>query len=174
MEGKKAAPLGIVIGLILMWAISLYAYYAAPSTIPTHYGINGKPDEYGSKNIFLWLPSIFSIAPIIFLLIWKYRFNLIEKHPYLINLPAFFSIILNLPENEKKEYINRYFEYLLLLGVAITFALVILNAAICMGAIEERMPSYLILFSILLIFIPIPILILYLRKMAYEVKTKTI
>jgi len=155
----------------LIWLISLYAYSVAPSRVPTHFGMNGKPDSYGSKTTFLLIAPILSIAPIIFILIWKYRFSLIEKHPYLINLPAFFSIILNLGEEEKQKYIEKYFDYLLLLGIAITFAMLVLDAGICFAGIKGFAPPYFITISLLLIFIPTIIFIIYLRKMAYEVKT---
>jgi len=95
----KTFTLVLVLTLAAIWLVSIYAYFDLPAEVPTHFGFTGRPTSYGNKATFLLLPFLFSIAPVIFLLIIRFRFTLINKYPYLVNLPAFFTNINKIEEN---------------------------------------------------------------------------
>ena len=47
--------------IFFMWGFCFYHYNSLPEIIPTHYGVNGKADDYGSKKILFLIPAIVSI-----------------------------------------------------------------------------------------------------------------
>src|SRR3990172_333581 len=130
----------LLVFLAAIWGVSLYAYYTLPERVPTHFGFSGRPDSFGSKSTFLYLPAAFSLAPLIFLLVIRYRFTLINKYPYLANLPAFFAII-ELPSEKRAYWLNRYFELVLMLGVALVVFLLFMLLGIFKGTVDGEMPS---------------------------------
>jgi hypothetical protein len=158
--------------LVLIWGISLYAYYTLPERVPTHFGFSGKPDSFGTKNTFLFLPIAFSIAPSIFLLVIRFRFSLINKYPYLINLPAFFAIV-ELPSERRPYWLNRYFELVLLLGVALAVFLLVILLGIFRGTLDGEMPSW---FSALALVLPFGLIVPFifaLRSLSIEMRKES-
>lgn len=59
-----------------------------PNIVTTHYGVNGTP-SYGEKSALLIIPVAYTAVFVLLLLILRYRYTLLEKYPYLINLPSF-------------------------------------------------------------------------------------
>ena len=176
----KPTPLGrrakillaiIVVELFLMWGIMIYGYQLLPNVIPTHFGFSGRPDAYGSKNTLLILPAAFSIAPAILLIITLLRFRLANKHPYLLNLPAFYTRITQLPPERRGELINRYFEAVLTFGAILTSYLLILELGIYQGTMQEKLPTWLLPTTILTPILLTLILILHLRKIGKEIES---
>ena len=47
-----------VVGLILLIVIPMYYYSELPEIIPSHFGIDGEPDNYSNKMILWTLPII--------------------------------------------------------------------------------------------------------------------
>lgn len=134
----------MVMELIILWVIGLYGYITADDTIPTHFSIHGIPTTYGSKTTLLIIPAAFSIAPTILLTITKLRFTLINKYPYLINLPAFYTNITKLPPEERGKWINKYFNAILTLGVLLTAWLTIIEIGIIQATINQQTPQWLL------------------------------
>lgn len=65
------------IGLALLIVVPMYYFDQLPDQIPKHYGANGEPDGFGSKNI-LWALPIMGIVMFIGLF-W------INKYPHTFN-----------------------------------------------------------------------------------------
>ncbi len=169
MKGKILATL-IMLGLLSMWMFAIYAYLTFPQEVPVHFGFSGDPTRYGDKSTFLILPAAFSIGPVIFILLTKYRFTLINKYPYLINLPAFFTYISKIQKERRGLWVNKYFEAMLCLGVALTFSLLTMEIGIFLGKIHGKLPPWFIPFSLTLpIWLTLPFLF-YLRKLNSELK----
>ncbi len=116
----------ILMLIALMWALSLYAYFSLPEVIPVHFNLKGHPDSYGSKIIFLTLPILLSIAPLLLLLITRWRFEIINKYPHLINLPGFFMFADKISVHRRSYYFNRYFSVLLKFNLSLTLYLLCL------------------------------------------------
>ncbi len=159
-------------GLILltMWILAIYAYSTLPQEVPVHFGFGGKPTRYGGKTTFFILSALFSIAPVIFLLITKYRFTLINRHPYLVNLPAFFTNLTKIPEKRRSFWINRYFEGVLVLGLVLTLTLFIMEVGIYLGELSGKLPLWFLPFSLLLPLGLILPFLFYLAKLSKEME----
>lgn len=168
-EGKKWILMSLLI-VILMWAISLYAYFTLPDIIPTHFGLKGKPDAYGSKTSFLIVPVLLSLAPVIILVMVKFRFVLINKYPYLINLPGFFVHIEKIPEDRRSYWFNRYFELILKFNFALTIYLFVLLLMIYYSTIKEQFDPAALIFIILFPFLAIVPFFIALSKVSSEMK----
>lgn len=45
-----------------LWVMTVYAYGNLPETIPTHFGVGGEADDYGSKMTLFFLPVIITLC----------------------------------------------------------------------------------------------------------------
>ncbi len=162
----KLAALLTLIAMAAMVAAAVHFYFILPEKIPTHFNWKGEPDAYGSKVLVLFLPLAFLPAPIVFLLIARFRFKLINDYPYLINLPAF--LLKDLPPERAACLINRYFSALLTLGCAISYYLLLIEVGIFIGCYTGELPAW---FNALVVATPLPLILaflLYLRRLSRE------
>ncbi|MGL2963420.1 DUF1648 domain-containing protein [Flavobacterium sp. RSB2_4_14] len=60
MTDKFLEVMGLLV-LIFFWIFTLSNYNQLPEIIPTHFGAEGKPDEYGAKWTIFTLPTVSSI-----------------------------------------------------------------------------------------------------------------
>lgn len=159
-----------ILALVLIWIASLFAFTTLPERVPTHFGISGQPDAFGSKTTFLILPLAFSIAPVILLLVIRYRFALVNRFPYLVNLPAFFSQIGQLPEERRSYWLNKYFEFIAAVGVAISAFLFALLLGIYAGTLQGEMPWWFMVITIAIPLILIVSIVIALRAMSIRMQ----
>ncbi len=165
----RAAKLAALLTLIAMAAMvtaAVHFYFILPERIPTHFNWKGEPDTYGGKAMVLLLPLAFLPAPIVFLLIAKFRFKLINDYPYLINLPAF--LLKDLPPERVAYWVNRYFSALLTFGCAISYYLLFIEVCIFIGCYTGRLPAW---FNVLVVATPFPLVLaflLHLRRLSRE------
>jgi uncharacterized membrane protein len=80
-----------VVALVALIVTTAYWWAALPATIPTHFGIDGKPNAYGSKNSIWLLPGI--------LLAITVAFSLLSRYPWLFNYPVTIT-----EENAERQY----------------------------------------------------------------------
>jgi hypothetical protein len=137
-----------VLGFTALWLVAGYAYTIFPQRIPIHFGITGEPNNYGGKYTFLIVPLSFSLTPAIFIVLTKYRFTLVNKYPYLINLPAFFTNLTKIPRERRGRWINRYFECVLGVGLLLSLSLVILEYGILLGVVSGKLPDWFLPISL--------------------------
>jgi uncharacterized membrane protein len=74
---KPAKSLYIQMAIVLfiyliLWCNAFYLYAKLPDTIPTHFDIAGKPDAWGAKSSFLFLPLSATIFPLLHGLFFLY------------------------------------------------------------------------------------------------------
>ena len=72
---ETAAILGVIVGfglLIIYWS-------ALPDSVPRHFGLDGRPDAYGGKDILLLLPIIG--------LIFYLGLTVLGRFPHVLNYP---------------------------------------------------------------------------------------
>jgi len=110
----------------------------------------------------------FSIANFIIAIVSAYRFALIERYPYLINLPAITIVLYEagLTPDEKGFYINRMFGVVLKLGAMLGATFLILEYMVIQDIVFgiSINQSFLIAYSIVVpIIIVIWVLIEYAR-----------
>ncbi len=144
--------IGILFIMLLIIAIGLFGYFSFPEKVPTHFGIDGKPDKYGDKIAFLFLPLILCLGPILILIIVKFRFTLINKYPYLVNLPGFFININKIEFSKRGYWVNKYFELTLWLGLFLSFYLLFIMIMIYYSTMVGEFP---VLVYVLVIVFPL-------------------
>lgn len=149
----------LILLLAAMLLMGFYAFVRMPARVPTHFGPSGRPDSYGSRGTFLIVPLSFSLAPVIILLVTRFRFSLFNKRPYMLNLPAFYAYIYQIPEARRGFWINKYFELVLALGVALSLYFVVLLAGIYNGIANGGLPSW---FTNAAIILPVGLIIPFL------------
>jgi len=154
-KGKLLAAANLLL-IVLMFSIAAYYHSVLPEKVPTHFGIEGKPNVYGSKDSLLMLPFAFSIAQVIILAIVKLRFTLVNKYPYMINLPAFYANLTKLPVDKRGKWVNRYFEALLLFSLGIGIYLAILELSIYEGVRNQSLPIWFYPYVFVVFFMLIP------------------
>jgi len=159
-----------IIGLVALVALGLYGYFVFEGVIPTHYDFAGNPDAYGSSSIFLYMIPALGFAPILIILIVQYRYSLINKHPYLINLHTFYAYIPKIPFEKRGYWVNKYFEAVLAIGVFTTVEMILILWGIYLGTVEEILPNWFVPVVLIMSFIMIPPLIYYFYKLSKRMK----
>jgi hypothetical protein len=157
--GARAVVFAIAGALCIMWAIGLYNYVSLPDQVPTHFGASGKPDAYGSKMSLLILPLAFSLAPVIILLVITFRFTLVNKYPFLVNLPAFYLNLTKIDPSRRGLWVNRYFALVAVLGLCLSLFFCFLLAGIYDGAGRGELAAWFL--PVVLLF-PVGIIIPFL------------
>lgn len=66
-----------LVAIAALWGVPAYFYSSLPDTIPTHFGFDGKPDDWGEKW-FLWIVPGLATTMYIFL-------HFLSKFPHLFN-----------------------------------------------------------------------------------------
>ncbi|MBI2937364.1 MAG: DUF1648 domain-containing protein [Thaumarchaeota archaeon] len=168
-KGKGLLILNLV-GLAFIWAIGIYAYMSLKGAIPTHFGPSGQPDAYGSSEVFLIVTPLISIAPLAIMLMTRYRFTLVNRYPYLINLPAFYAYITRIPFERRGYWVNRYFEAMLAIGAFLTLYFNLLLLGIYLGTIQEALPSWFLPNTFLMMPLMVGALFYYFYRLSNQMK----
>ncbi|MCE4607131.1 MAG: DUF1648 domain-containing protein [Desulfurococcales archaeon] len=166
-KGRKFLYANLLI-ITLLIAAPIISLTYMPSIVPTHWNAEGQVTSY-STNTFavIVLATVMPLANIIIVLVTIYRWKLINKYPYIINLPAITLVMSsgNLDQREKSEIVNKIFEVTLLAGVTVGAYLlgleVIMIYSMITGYLNNALSlSYAIIGGILMI---IPVILLYRR-----------
>jgi uncharacterized membrane protein len=78
-------------GLLALLALTAYWWPRLPAIIPTHFGVDGRPNAYGSKATILYLPAL--------LLLLTTLFSVLARYPWIFNYPVDIT-----PENAARQY----------------------------------------------------------------------
>lgn len=155
--------------LVGLWLLPLYWLPYLPEVVAVHFGLSGQPDRYGPPGELLLVPAAFSLAPIIILLVTGYRFHLVNRRPYLLNLPAFYLYLPRLPEARRSYWLNRYFESILALSLALGIELLLLEAVIFASAASGQLSPWAFL-PLLLTPLLVVGFLAYLSRLSNELK----
>ena len=166
-KGKRLLYINLFI-VILLIAIPIVSLTYMPSIVPSHWNAEGQVTSYStSTSTVIIIAIVMPLANIIIVLTTAYRWKLVNKYPYIINLPAITLVMSsgNLDHREKSEIINKIFEVTLLAGVIIgTYLLgleIIMLDSMITGYYNNALTlSYTIIGAVLMI---IPIILLYRR-----------
>lgn len=159
-----------IVGFLAIVAIGLYGYFVIEGIIPTHFDFAGNPDAYGSSTIFLIMIPTLSIAPVLIILMVYFRVTLVNNHPYLINLPAFYAHIPKIPFEKRCYWVNKYFEAVLAIGVITIAEMILILWGIYIASVEEVLPNWFMPVTLLMIFLIIPPMIYYFYKLSQKMK----
>jgi hypothetical protein len=141
---SNLARAALLIGLILNIFVWLTVAYYYP-TLPMQ-----------DSSAFFIIPAIFTLIFVFFLMVLRFRYTLLEKYPYLINMPSFVYRLgmAKDPETEGK-IISRVFIihslaalYISVLEVVITYSVLPING---MRNVQILLPSILIVIAVFVI-----------------------
>jgi uncharacterized membrane protein len=79
------------IGALALLGLTVYWWPRLPAIIPTHFGIDGAPNAYGSKSTILFLPAL--------LLLLTALFSALARYPWAFNYPVVIT-----QENAARQY----------------------------------------------------------------------
>lgn len=139
--------------LIGFMAVAIWGWLILPAVVPTHFGISGQPDAYGSKGTLL-------ILPVIFLLVYG-LLTFLERFPHTYNYPVTIT-----EENAPRQY-KRARILLVWLKLEILAAGMILQWNIIQSA-ANRSGSGLLYFTFLLPVLLLATVIIYMIKARRE------
>jgi uncharacterized membrane protein len=80
---EKLLEVLTALGFIALLAMTVWAYFALPAIIVTHYDISGRPNAYGDKGSLLIVPIIFSCLVVLMTLVMIF----VSRYPHLYNFP---------------------------------------------------------------------------------------
>ncbi len=131
--------------LLLLFLVVLVGYYydKLPDTVPTHFGFDGQPDEYGPKRILLLLPAVGAILFV--------GMAILNRFPHLFNYPVTIT-----PDNAALHYARaqRLMRLLgcVLMGVFIALSWVTIQVA---RKQAEGFPSWFVPAILVVVLLPI-------------------
>ncbi|MCS7142234.1 MAG: hypothetical protein NZ920_00345 [Aigarchaeota archaeon] len=99
--------------LITLVTLTYLYYLSLPPTVAIDFDSSGMPVEVGPKSELLFSIGVligvtFGVTLLITVISLK-RHIIVERYPYLINLPAFSLLLGRLPEDVRREYVDRIF-----------------------------------------------------------------
>jgi uncharacterized membrane protein len=108
---EKSLEIMAVIVLLVHIGMTFYLFKNLPDIVPTHFGLDGKPNGFGSKKT-LWILPLISLF--------------LQSFMSLINSPESFNYLTELtPDNVEKEYrFARTFLVAMRLFVAVVFLMI--------------------------------------------------
>lgn len=77
--------------LLFLWLQVIKVYPDLPTIVPTHFNINGLPDDYGSKHSIIALPLVVTILVV--------AISVLSRFPHIFNYPVKIT-----PENAERQY----------------------------------------------------------------------
>lgn len=129
--------------LILQWLVVLYYYSGLPEQIPTHFNIQGQPDDTGHKNMLFFLPAIS--------LVLYTGMTILNRYPHIFNYPGKIT-----PQNAERQYLiaTRLIRYLKFI-VVLTFFAITLSIILTAKNISTGLGVWFLPVFLMLIYIPL-------------------
>ncbi len=140
-------------GLLLLITLPAYYFPQLPDTIPTHFGINGQPDAFGSKYQLWILPAV---GIVLFT-----GLSILARFPHVFNYPGKIT-----PENAAEKY-RMAVQLIRVLNVFLVFVFVYITLTAIRTAQGEQEGLgnwFIILFVLLISFI----MVFYLYQLMKE------
>ena len=154
MNNDKGVKLMIYVNVALTASLALVPWVFLgwmPAVVPTHWGAGGEPNAYGSSCVTVAILSgVMPIANIIILVTYFFRWTLVRKYPYLINLPAIAMVLGSerIDEGVKERLIERIFQVSLVIGLAVGAYLLLLELGILYSMITASPTPWVIWVSL--------------------------
>ena len=163
MEANKTLIWLNITIVLFAWMVSVVAFNELPERIPTHFGLNGKPDRWSDKTplIFYMMPTIQVVMVVIF--IW------IIRYPKLFNFPQK-NEIKNWPEENKKTIYKYLSKMSLVICLMINLLFLTIQYSIIYGAKTETMSKIALALIIIMTFSFIPLTVFILANLNKIIK----
>lgn len=137
--------------LLAIWMLPVFYLSHLPDTIPIHFGINGKPDAWGTKI------SIFMV-PVISLVLFI-GLSILNKFPEKFNYPV------KITEENATQLYKRGTLFVRITKVVVVLIFLFIEYQICVSGDTGRLPrSFLYWAFIIPIILPLLALIMFKKK----------
>lgn len=152
-KADYAIELSALLGIILNWVLPLIFYFQLPEIITTHYGIDGKPNDWGSKNSIFILPVISTILYI--------GLTILNRFPHIFNYPVKVT-----PDNFVQLYI-RYTRIIRVMKLVIILIFIFIEWQVCKVEGDGALPVW---FMMLIIGVPVvlPVILAFVFTSKYS------
>ncbi|MCS7094351.1 MAG: DUF1648 domain-containing protein [Thaumarchaeota archaeon] len=157
-------------------AYALLSYGSLPEIVAIDFDFAGRPTQYAPKTelltVLLLLIAIMSSITVLISVISINRHTVVERYPYLINLPALALLMGRLPSERRRFYVDRVFMPLPALALFLNVAFFLsLTHLIIESAKTEIFPAIHVLSLVIVpTFSIILLMILYYRKIYHELR----
>ncbi len=163
--------------LASIWIVAAAAIMLLPTVVPMQFNWSGVATSSGLNSTLIAIALVFSIVPIVILIVSLLRFRIVNYHPYLLNTPSFYNIVKRVPSSRRSYWVNKYFETLLVAGVYLSGILLILILEIYTAASKDYLNGYLGIIAPLIAIVAVCVLLIILikdmyKKMALEANRK--
>lgn len=158
--------------LALDFLLGIYFYVSIKGLIPTHFNFAGEPTAYAKSTLLYWMLIPISHLFVLALLnvTYHYRWTLINKYPYLINIPAFMMVDGRINESKKRYYVDRVYSILSIVSVYMGILMIFIEFAMGYSSIIKYYGTVftigIIIFSMFLVIE----IILYYKKIYIDYK----
>lgn len=163
MEANKTLIWLNITIVLFAWMVSVVAYDELPERIPTHFGLDGKPDKWSDKTplMFYIMPTIQFIMVVIF--IW------IIRYPKLFNFPQK-NEVESWPEEKKKPVYKYLSKMSLVICLMVNLLFLTIQYSIIYGAKTETMSTKFLVLIFIMTFSFITLTVCILVKLNKKVK----
>ncbi len=150
----------------LDFLLGIYFYVSIKGVIPTHFNFSGEPTTYGKPTLLYWMliPLVHISIIILLNIVYYYRWTLISKYPYLINIPAFMMMDGRIDESKKQYYIDRVYSILSFVGVYIGILMILIEFGIGYSSLIKYYSIFFTLGMIILTILLVLGIILYYKN----------
>ncbi len=107
--------------LAALWAMTIFAYGNLPETIPTHFGVGGEANDYGSKMTLFFLPVFGTLSFI--------ALTLLNYYPHVFNYPCNITTQNALAQYTNATRMIRYMKFAIVFIMLVT-VFMIYNAVV--------------------------------------------
>ena len=83
---------GALFLVIALWAVAVYMYQHAPESIPTHFDLQGNPNNYGSRMALLFIAGGGTLVTVVLLVCAYYPTTFLHVPARMVALPQCFVI----------------------------------------------------------------------------------
>ncbi|MCS6788026.1 MAG: DUF1648 domain-containing protein [Aigarchaeota archaeon] len=161
--------------LLAVYALAVYG--SLPELVAIDFDAAGRPTRYAPKSelltvLYLLIGVLASVTALISVISLK-RHVIVERYPYLVNLPALAILLGRLPEHLRRPYVDRVFLPLPAVGVVLNAAVFFpLVHMVLEAARTEYFPPFPVVAVVLAVSLSVaPAMIFYYRRIYRELKT---
>ena len=117
-----------ILALIATWVFPVITYNSLANTIPTHFGLKGEADGWGSKSVIFLLP-------VINILLFT-GLTILNKYPHKFNYPV------KVTEENAILLYNKGTRFLRILKVSVVLLFLLIESFICSSSQYKQLPIW--------------------------------
>ena len=154
--------------LASIWIVAAAALILLPTLVPAQFTWGGVAMSYGFSSVLVVVALLFSVVPIVVLLVSILRFRIVNNYPYLMVAPSFYANARSVAPSRRSYWVNQYFKVLLVAGVYMSGILLILIMEIYTAASKSYINGYLSIIAPIVAITAVAVLLILLVKNLYR------